>query len=270
MSTPLARSAHNLVGMFFEGDVLIRARDVNGVWGKRIGPVSPIKLAINPGSATTIERKLRLRTQWGQVADSVANESAAPTVAFETDDAGSELLLLAMRATETPISVAQGQRNQQVTAVPHKGSWLQLPDRNIASAGFSGRKANATALTAGTDYVLQDIWLEHGLIWIPEASTINVDEACDWTYNYGAVAGRKITGNVLAQVNLNIELFGVNRTDSSKVRLFIHEAVVAEGADLDFAATEFFKPNFGGTLITPTGQAGPYFIEPLTLTPYSA
>lgn len=269
MSTPLARAAHNLVGMFFEGDVILRARNSSGVWGKRIGPISPIKLAINPGSATTIERKLRLRTQWGQIADSVANESAAPTVAFETDDAGSELLLLAMRATETPISVAQGTRTNQVTAVPHLGSWLQLPDRNITVAGFSGRKAAGTALSATTDYIIQDIWLEHGLVWIPATSSIVVDEACDWTYTYGAVAGRKITGNVLAQVNLNIELFGVNRTDSSKIHLFIHEAVVSEGADLDFAASEYFKPNFGGTLITPTGQAGPYFIEPLTLTPYS-
>lgn len=270
MSTPLARAAHNLVGMFFEGDVIVRARDSSGTWGKRIGPISPIQLAINPGSVSTIERRLRLRGQWGQVADSVANEAAAPTVAFQTDDAGSELLLLAMRATETPISVAQGTRTNQVTAVPHKGSWLQLPDRNISVTGFSGRNASAEALVANIDYVLQDIWLEHGLVWIPETSSIVVDEACDWTYTYGAVAGRKIVGNVLAQVNLNIELFGVNRTDSSKIHLVIHEAVVSEGADLDFAATDFFKPNFSGTLITPAGQAGPYFIEPLTLTPYAA
>jgi hypothetical protein len=191
-------------------------------------------------------------------------------VAFETDDAGAELLLLAMRATQTTVSEAQGPTADEVVTVAHKGSWLQLPDRNIASAGFSGKLANNTALVENTSYVLQDIWLEHGLVWIPAGAAMAEGEACKWTYNHGAVAGRKITGNVLAQVNLNIELFGVNRTDSSKVRLFIHEAVVAEGADLDFAATEFFKPNFGGTLITPTGQTGPYFIEPLTLTPYAA
>ena len=73
-------------------------------------------------------------------------------------------------------------------------------------------------------------------------------EACKWTYTHGAVSGSRITGNRMAQVNLNIELFGVNRTDNSKVHLVVHESVVSEGADLDFAATDFFKPNFSGTL----------------------
>jgi len=265
MSTVAARAAHHLTGMFFEGDVLIRARDINGAWGKRIGPVSPVKLAINPGSASTISRKLRLRGQWGQVADTVANESAEPTLQFETDDAGQELILLAMRATSEAISEAGGTATDEVTAVPAKGTWLQLPDRNIAVTGFAGKHANDSALTEGTDYVLQDIWLQYGLIFIPETSTISVAEACKWTYTHGAVSGSRITGNRMAQVNLNIELFGVNRTDNSKVHLVVHESVVSEGADLDFAATDFFKPNFSGTLITPSGQAGPYYIEPLTL-----
>lgn len=36
-ATADARLAQNLDGMFFEGDVLIRAKDTSGNWGKRIG-----------------------------------------------------------------------------------------------------------------------------------------------------------------------------------------------------------------------------------------
>lgn len=264
-ATAAARLAQNLDGAFYEGDVLIQAKDINGVWGKKIGPISPLKLAINPGSATTISRKLRLRQQWGQVANSVASESADPTVAFETDDAGKELILLAMRATSAAVNEASGTATDEVVAVPFLGSWLQLPDRNINASGFAGKHANNSALTANTDYVLQDIWLEHGLIWIPETSTITAAEACKWSYTHDAVTGSKISGNQLSQISLRIELFGVNRTDSSKVHLVIEEAVVTEGADMDFAATDFFKPNFGGTLVTPPGKSAPYYFEPLTL-----
>lgn len=264
-ATASARLAQNLDGAFYEGDVIIRAKDINGAWGKLIGPISPLKIAINPGKATTVNRKLRLRGQWGQIANSIASESAEPTVAFETDDAGKELLLLAMRATRTDLSEASGTVTGEVTAVPFKGSWLQLPKRNISATAFSGKHANDSALAAGTDYVLQDIWLEYGLIWIPETSTIAVAEACKWTFTHGAVTGPKIKGNQLSQVSLNIELFGVNRTDSSRVHLVIEEAVVSEGADLDFAATDFFKPNFGGIMVTPSGKDAPYYLEQLTL-----
>lgn len=264
-ATSSARQAQNLDGMFFEGDVIVRSKDINGVWGKRIGPISPLKLAINPGSATTVSRKLRLRGQWGQIANSVASESADPTVAFETDDAGKELLLLAMRATSVDLNEAGGTVTDGVTAVPFKGSWLQLPHRNVSATAFSGKHANDSALTAGTDYVLQDIWLEYGMIWIPETSTIAAAEACKWTYAHGTVTGPKISGNQFSQVSLNIELFGVNRTDSSRVHLVIEEGVVSEGSDLDFAATEFFKPNFSGVLVTPAGKSAPYYIEQLTL-----
>lgn len=263
-ATADARLAQNLDGMFFEGDVLIRAKDTSGNWGKRIGPISPVKLALNPGSSTTTSRKLRLRGQWGQVANTVASEAAEPSCSFETDDAGSELILLAMRATSEAVSETGNSVTDGVTAVEFLGSWLQLPHRNIAITGFSGKHANDSALTAGTDYVLQDIWTKYGLVWIPATSGIAAAEACKWSYTYGDVAGTKITGNALSQVSLNIELFGVNRTDSSDVHLVIHESVVSEGADLDFAATDFFKPNFSGKMVTPAGQNGPYYIEPLT------
>ncbi len=264
-ATTSARQAQNLDGMFFEGDVLIKTKDVNGAWGKTIGPISPIKLAINPGSSKTINTKLRLRRQWGQVKNTVASDAAEPSVKFETDDAGKELILLALRATSTPIDEASGTITDGVTAVPFLGSWIELPHRNIAVTGFSGKHANDSALTAGTDYVLQDIWLEYGRVWIPETSTITAAEACKWSYTHGAVSGTRITGNQLSQVTLFLEMFGVNRVDSSKVHVVVPEIVVSEGADLDFAATDFFKPNFSGTLVTPSGWDGPYYIEPLTL-----
>ena len=44
-----ARAAQQLKGAIYEGDILIRIKDANGQWGARIGPISPVKLAINPG-----------------------------------------------------------------------------------------------------------------------------------------------------------------------------------------------------------------------------
>lgn len=265
--TVAARTAQNLVGMMFEGDAVIRAKQSNGTLGKPIGPISPLKLAINPGDATIKTRTLRLRGMYNQRADPVVMESAEPTVALETDDAGGELILLALRATASAIAEGAGTVVSTVVPVPFKDSWLQLPHRNITLAGFSGKHANDSALVVDTDYGLQDIWLQHGMVWIPASSTIAVDEGCKWSYTYKAVSGTGILGNQVSQVTLQIELFGVNRVNQKPVKVTIYECTVNKATEVDFAANDYIKPNFSGVMTTPIGKSAPYLIEELTFAP---
>lgn len=264
-ATTDARTQFKLDGVVLEGDILIRIKDANGDYGKTIGPISPVKLALNSGDQTTLERKLKLRGMWGQVTNSVVTDSGSPTVSFETDDSGSELILPALRATEETVSEAGGSVSDGVTAVPNLGDWLKLPHRNIATSGFSGKKANDAPLVAGTDYVIQDIWLQHGRVWIPAGSAIAAAESCKWTYTYGAVSGSRVLGNTLSQVEMQIELFGINKAAAAgmpkDLYLLIHAATVSKGTDLDFTAAEYFKPNFSGTMVTPSGESSPYHVE---------
>lgn len=264
MSTALARAAQNLVGVVFEGDVMMWPKQADGLWGNAIGPVSPIKLAISPGDAKITTRPLRLRGMFGQRADPFTSEAAESTLVMETDDASKEVILLALRGTSSLISEAGGTVTNGVTAVKEKGTWLQLPNRNIVAAGFAGKHANDTALTAGTDYVLENIWLQHGLIWIPSVSTIAANEACKWSYTYKAVTGTSIQGSQIAQVTMKIEMFGVNRIDSRPVHVLIHETTVNKATEIDFAANGYIKPNFSGVMTTPVGKSSPYEIEYLT------
>ncbi|MGB2971454.1 MAG: hypothetical protein WBD29_03680 [Candidatus Competibacter sp.] len=260
-----ARAAQQLKGAIYEGDILIRIKDANGNWGGRIGPITPAKLALNPGETTVITRTLKLRGMWGQRADPVTTEAAEPTVAFETDDANAELIRLALRGTfETVSEAAAADVTDEVVAVPRKGDWLQLPHRNIAVAGFAGKHAAGAALVAGADYVLQDIWLQYGLVWIPPASSIAPGELCKWSYDAGAVAGTNLIGNTEAQTTLSLEMFGTNRVDRSSIHLTIHEIAVTSATETDFAGSEYFKPQFSGVMSTPNGKAGPYEIETLT------
>ena len=261
--TVRARSAQNLAGMIFEGDAVIRARQADGTLGKPIGPISPLKLAINPGDATIKTRTLRLRGLYNQRADPVVMESAEPTFALETNDAGGELILLALRATSTAIAESGGAAVDEAVQVKFKDSWLQLPHRNIVAAGFGGKHANDSALVVETDYGLQDIWLQHGLIWIPEASTIAVDEACKWSYAYKAVSGSSLLGNQIAQVTMHIELFGTNRVNQQPVKVTVFECTVNKATEVDFAANDYIKPNFSGVMTTPVGKTAPYEIEEL-------
>lgn len=266
-ATTDARAAQNLTGMMFEGDAVVRVYQSDGTLGKPIGPISPLKLAINPGDATIKTRTLHLRGMAGQRADPVVMDPAEPTFALETDDAGGELLLLALRATSSAIAESGGSAVNTVVAVKFKDSWLQLPQRNIVVAGFSGKHANDSALTAGTDYGLQDLWLQHGMIWIPAASTIAVDEACKWSYTYKAVSGQALLGNQISQVTMQVELFGTNRVNKKAVKVTIFECTVNKATEVDFAANDYIKPNFSGVMTTPTGKTAPYQIEELTFAP---
>lgn len=265
-ATTAARSAFNLNGLILEGDILIRIQDEAGAYGPRVGPISPIKLALNAGDSTIAERKLRLRGMYGQITNSVVTEAGIPTVAFETDDAGSNLILPSLRATEEAVDEDAGSVTDGVTAVPRLGDWLVFPHRNIAVTGFAGKKADGTtALTANTDYVAQDIWLKFGRLWIPATSGITAAESCKWTYTYGAVSGTRLLGNTRSQVKLEIEFFGVNRAaqagEPRDIYLKIFEATVNKGSELDLAASDYFKPNFSGTMVTPLGQSSPYYVE---------
>lgn len=265
--TVRARSAQNLAGMIFEGDTMIRVRQSDGTLGKPIGPISPLKLAINPGDAEIKTRELHLRGMAGQRADPVVMGAAEPTFALETDDAGKELILLALRATSTALAESGGSVVDGVVPVKFKDSWLQLPHRNIVAAGFSGKHANNSALVAEDDYGLQDLWLQHGMIFIPGASTIAVDEACQWSYAYNAVSGATLLGNQIAQVTLQIELFGTNRVNQKPVKVTVFECTVNKATEIDFAANDYIKPNFSGVMTTPEGKSAPYQIEELTFAP---
>lgn len=267
MSTDLARLAHNLVGMVFEGDVLLRPKQADGSLAKAIGPISPVKLAISAGDAKITTRPLRLRGKFGQRADPFTSEAAESTVVLETDDAGESLILLALRATSAAISEAGGTVTNGVTKVVDKGAWLVLPNRNIVASGFAGKHANDTALVAGTDYVLDPIWLIHGMIWIPPGSTITPGEDCKWSYTYKGVTGTALYGSQVAQVTFQLEMFGTNRIDSKPVHVVIHETTVNKSTEVDFAANGYIKPNFSGVMTTPVGKPSPYLIESLTFAP---
>lgn len=259
-----ARLAQAIRGAIYEGDVLIRLKSAAGAWGTRIGPLSPIKLAINPGDTTIKTRILKLRGMWGQRADPVTTEAAEATVAFETDDATQGLIEASLRAVRVAVAAAGGTATDEVSEAEGPGTWLQLAHQNIKAAGFSGKHANDSALAAGTDYALQDIWLQYGLIWIPATSSIAAGEDCKWTYTHGAVSGSNLIGNKVAQVTMGIELFGSNRVDGSQIHLIVHEAAINKATETDFAGSDYFKPNFSGVMSTPPGKEGPYEIASLT------
>ncbi len=264
-STVNARAEQKLRGAIYEGDILIRIKDSSGNWSGNIGPISPAKLAINPGETTVTTRTLKLRGMWGQRADPVTTEAAEPKVAFQTDDTNAELIRLALRGTLEPVTQVAAAVAAEVVAVPRVGDWLKLPHKNIAMAGFSATHAGAgAALIEGVDYELQDIWLQYGLVWIPAGSAIAADEACEWTYAAGAVSGTNLIGNTEAQTTLAIEMFGTNRVDGDSIHLSIHEVAVTSATEADFAGSDYFKPQFSGVMSTPLGKPGPYEIEILT------
>ena len=265
MSEAAIRSAQNLGGRFFYGSILVQFYDADALtWGPAFGPVNAVRLGINPGNSTLVERKLRTLSQRGQIGDSVVQELGTPVLGIDLDEVEDSekkgLLVAQFRGTATDrASQSASTAVKTVKAVSSTGDWIKLDHTNVATAGFAGFQSDGTTpLVAGTDYILDAGLLRYGWVYIPSGSSATGD--CQWDYTYGNDSGIQIVGNALAQVKIKIHGFMKDLANGGNYYLLCHEVVVNEGNEINFQSDEFLTPSFTGTMVTPSGETGPYYI----------
>lgn len=259
----LIRADQGLAPSILIGDMMFRLKDPYGNWGELFGPITVGEMTLDPGKPTQELIKSGLIETYTQVIGAVMTPGD-PSITIKLSDAGVNVLNLALRGTITAVTEAGNTVTNGEVNVVQKGAWLQFPHRNIAASGFSG-KSDTTDLVAGTDYLLDDMYLKYGMIYIPTTAT-NVDlaENQTWSYTYGAVSGSRIDAMQLADMRLQIDMPIQDRNTLNRGFLKVWEAAVSPSSGIDVASNKKIELTLTGIPMTPSGKVAPYYIEWIT------
>jgi hypothetical protein len=245
----------------FIGDLSFRLKDAAGNWGPLHGPIMAAEVSLDPGKANMALLKSALVETFAQIIGAVVTPGD-PSITIKIEDSGLATLMLALRGTSTAITENSGTATDATATPTAKGAWLQLPHRNVSATDFAG-KCDTTDLTVSTDYILDDMYLLYGKIYIPSTSTIDLSKDCTWTFTYGAVSGYHIDAQQIPDMRIQIEMPVYNRATQDRGMLTVWEAAVSPSSGLDVAANKNQTISFTGVPMTPSGKTGPFFIEML-------
>lgn len=221
-----------------------------------VGPINATKFSVTPGKADSLDRISYMRDTFGQALDSVIFPGVS-SLSIETDDAAAEILQYALLGTLSDVNAASGAvlaASPEVITV-HTGKWTKLAHRNIGSVVVKDVDDDP-AYTVTTHYVVDAI---AGMIKFTSAGGSPTDgQSVNVSYTYGALSSRQIIAATSTEVRALIRLDGTNLANQKKVEIICHEAVLVPSGELDMMGKKFISFGLSGTLITPTGQTGPF------------
>lgn len=264
-----ARSAQEIDGALWVGNLVLRQKDKNGVFGPWTGPINGTTYTFNAGAGETIQRTSKMIGSDGQILNAV-NNTGQPNITFGFDDMGLEQFKMAMRGESSALSEVGGSVSAQDLVVPAnakgtKGGWIELAHRNIDSAqsfvitGNGGTPTHTFSADADDDYGPID-YLEGG-VFIPSGSAINNNDTIEVTYTHLAVTADLIKGNKVDQTILELKFMGRNKANQQWMRFHAFQANVSTNADVDMLGGAFATNSFTGPMETPPDKEEPYQVQ---------
>lgn len=230
-----------------------------------VGPINATKFSLSPGKADSIDRISYMRDTFGQALDSVVFPGVA-SLSIETDDAAAEILQYALLGSLTDLSDAQGTVASE-SGVARLGKWVKLAHRNVANVVVRDDAApTPETFDLTTDYTLD---ATAGMIFCVSGGDMVDGEGIVFSYNYGARSGKQIIAATQTEVRAYIRLDGKNLANQKKVEIIVPEAVLTPSGELDVAGKKFVSFSLAGSLVTRTGESGPFTYRELTDTAYT-
>ncbi len=254
-------------GLICAGNVYLD-QYVSGALTGAVGPINCTKFSLSPGKADSLDRISYMRDTFGQALDSVVFPGVS-SLSIETDDAGAEILNYALLGTLSDIADSQGSvtSGSPESVVARLGKWIKLANRNVASVVVKSDDTTPVTYQLTTDYTLD---ATAGMIFIPTTTpTIGDGDTLRVSYNYGARSGKQIIAATQNEIRAKIRLDGKNLATQKKVEIIVHEAVLIPSGELDIAGKKFVSFSLSGSLVTPTGQSGPFTYREITDTAYT-
>ena len=225
-----------------------------------VGPINATKFAVSPGKADSLDRISYMRDTFGQALDSVIFPGVS-SLSIETDDAGAEVLQYALLGSLTDLSEASGSVlvGAPETITARLGKWVKLAHRNVGSVVIKDADDTPT-YTAGTDYLLD---ATAGMVKFLSTGLVTDGQGVKASYTYGLLSGKQIIAATETEIRAMVRLDGTNLANQKKVEIICHEAVLVPSGELDLMGKKFVSFSLSGTLVTPTGQTGPFLYNEL-------
>jgi len=162
---------------------------------------------------------------------------------------------------DTDIDVASGSiTSEQITA--RTGKWVPtsqvgFTEGTVTVTGSGGTPSHVE----DTDYLVD---LRNGAILAIDGGAITDGDTIEVSADYGARSGFRI--NAAKTESLSVALLVDGRSmrpedSGKKLRILVHKVNLRPAGGNDLMSDEWVAPQFGGTLITPTGKSEPFYYE---------
>ena len=238
-------------GLICAGNVFLN-RYVSGVLTGEHGPINATKFAINPGSADKLDRPSFMRDTYGQALDSVVFPGIA-SLSIETDDAAAEVLQYALLGTLSDVTASSGTATSEAITA-HSDRWTKLAHRSVSNVVVKNA-TDVTTYTVTTDYVVDAV---SGMIKTVKTGSIADLDTLHVSYSYGTLTSKQIIAATNTEVRAYVRLEGKNLANQKYVSITVPEAVLTPSGELDIAGKAFIKFGLSGSIVTQTGQSGPF------------
>lgn len=199
-------------------------------------------LKITQPDPDQVVRTSYMRSTVGQALDTY-NRPKPAEIEFETDECAPDILSMAFLGRPAAYSQAEG-TDQPVTFTSILNKWVAIGKNNLTKFTYTGK-------VAGTDY---EIDLEAGLFKLLAGTAGSVAA----TASYPARSGHTIVAGTDTTLQVSMIGTGINLFNSQHLFLEIFQANISPSSGIDFISSDPVKLTFKGTLVTPTGKAGPY------------
>lgn len=212
------------------------------------GPVNTTTLKLTQPDPDTVERISYLRSSYGQALDSY-NRPKPVEIEFTIDDCDPDLLSMAMLGT--PATYTQTARlitDAATDFVARHDKWVGLSHNSLTEFVIAGK-------TEGTDY---EVDMAGGLCKVLSTGTIADGSTVSYTAAATARSGKKIDAGTDTVLQVAIRGVGVNLFNSKAMEVEVWQANISPSGAIDFISKDPISLTFKGTVIVPTGKAGPY------------
>lgn len=212
------------------------------------GPVNTTTLKLTQPDPDKIERISYLPATYGQALDSY-NRPKPVEIEFTIDDCEPDLLSMGMLGV--PAAYAQTARligDAATDVVARHDKWVSLSHNSMTAFAVSGK-------TEGTDY---EIELTGGLFKALSSGTIDDGSTVSYTAAAPARSGQQIDAGTDTVLQIGIRGVGLNLFKDTPIEIEVWQANVSPSVALDFVSKEPISMTFKGTVIVPSGKAGPY------------
>lgn len=227
--------------------------------GKSLGLVGPLNTEAFKITQSVEEKNQtsRMRDTFGQTRASV-NLPQPATVAVTLADQPAAVLAMAFLSEESALTVTGASvTDEPVTAINDR--WLQLTQQNLTAGSVSVQDVtDTTTYVEGTDF---EINYRLGLIRSLSTGSIATDDVLHVDFDYGSIAGTRIVGGTKSQIKARLILDGKNMVNDKTSICEVFEATLRPDGEIDLNSGEYITTTLVGTMVTPTGQSGPFVLD---------
>ncbi len=238
-----------MAGFLGKGEVYVD-RDNQGKYFK-IGNTT--KFAISETEAEVKERISKQTDTYGQALDRVALPKPAK-ITIELDEIDADNLALALRGSASDISYSGSVTSEAVTA--HVGYYVELEHTGVSNVVVKDATDSVT-YDEGTDY---EVAASAGLLKVLSGGAIAEGDVLHVSYDYQNT-GSRIAGSQATEMTGGIILEGVNMANNKECVVYVRQARLMPTSPVDFLGDDFTVVTLEGTLITPSGESEPYYVD---------